>query len=57
MNPLKSLKKILVGEPLEWHLPHTLGPDEALAKCSKCSGLFVIAKAEQRTPYYCLGCK
>jgi hypothetical protein len=57
MNPIKSLKKLLVGEPLDWHLPHTLGPDDALAKCAHCSGIFVISKSEQRATYYCMGCR
>jgi hypothetical protein len=52
-----TITKLLTGQSLEWHLPHTLKPGEALARCTRCSGVFVIAKAEQRVPYYCWSCK
>jgi len=57
VNPLKSLRKILRGEPLDWHLPHTLGPDERLARCARCSVIFIIHKDNLRVPQYCMGCK
>lgn len=59
MGILNSLKKILRGEDLDWHnpLPSVVGPDEVLARCTRCSGLFVIWKKDIRTPFYCVGCQ
>jgi len=59
MGVLNSLKKILRGEELDWHnpLPPVVGPDETLARCIRCSGIFVILKANIRTPYYCTNCQ
>jgi hypothetical protein len=59
MNIFKSLKKIWVGEPLDWHLnlPPTIGPDEVLTTCVHCGIRFVIAKSEKRTTDYCWSCK
>jgi len=59
MGLLNSLRKTLRGEDLDWHMPFppVLGPDDKLATCSRCSGVFVINKSEQRTPYYCIGCR
>jgi hypothetical protein len=57
MGIKQSLKKLIKGEPFDWHIPHTIGPDEALARCMHCSGVFVIPKSEQRSGYYCMSCR
>jgi len=59
MRILNTIKKILRGEPLDWHnpLPPVVGPDEDLAVCIRCSKPFVIWKKDIRTPFYCVGCQ
>ena len=57
MSLKDTLKKIIRGQQLDWHLPDTIGPDEVLARCARCSSIYVIAKAERRAINYCWGCK
>lgn len=57
MGLLHTLKKIAMGEPLDWHLPHTISPDECVVKCARCSGVFVVLKTERRSMWYCVGCR
>jgi len=57
MGLLHTLKKIAMGEPLDWHLPHTISPDECTVKCARCSGVFVVLKTERRSMWYCVGCR
>jgi hypothetical protein len=52
-----TIKKLLAGQPMDWHLPSTIGPDETIAKCARCSVVFVIGKPERRTLNYCNRCK
>lgn len=59
MNIFKTLKKIWLGEYLDWHKPFplTMGPDEVFTKCVHCGTTFVISKINKRTTDYCWSCK
>jgi hypothetical protein len=52
-----TIKKIIRGQELDWHLPATISPDEDIARCARCSVLYVIGKSEKRAVNYCWGCK
>jgi PHP family Zn ribbon phosphoesterase len=57
MGLRQSLKKLLTGEPFNWGLPPVIGPDECTARCSHCSGVFIIGKSERRVQWYCMTCR
>ena len=52
-----TLKKIIRGQELDWHLPAEISPDEDIARCARCSVIYVIGKSEKRAVNYCWGCK
>jgi hypothetical protein len=57
MGLRQSLKKLITGEPFNWGLPPVIGPDECTARCSHCSGVFIIGKSERRVQWYCMTCR
>jgi hypothetical protein len=57
MGLKNTLRKILQGQKLDWHLPSEISPDEDIARCARCSTLYVLAKSERRSINYCWSCK
>jgi hypothetical protein len=57
MGLLHTLSKVWRGQPLDWPLPNTISSNECIARCARCSTIYVMAKSERRTTNYCWSCK